>query len=81
MDKVKTIWMKPCHAESVVDKIQSKLKRFKQYFKGLGFNVQGERKKLRANCRMNCWILSKWKKMLYSPLICTIGKWKYKAIS
>ena len=48
MDKVKTIWMKPCHAESVVDKIQSKLKRFKQYFKGWGFNVQGERKKLIA---------------------------------
>lgn len=33
---VKTIWEKPCHADSVVGRIQSKLKRFKQ-FQGLGF--------------------------------------------
>ena len=41
IDKVKTIWLKPCHANSAVDKVQSKLKRFKQYFKRWGFNVQG----------------------------------------
>ena len=49
IDKVKTIWLKPCHANSAVDKVQSKLKRFKQYFKTWGFNVQGERRKLRNN--------------------------------
>jgi hypothetical protein len=38
LHKVKVIWDKECQAESAFDRIQDKLKRFKQYFKGLGFN-------------------------------------------
>ena len=41
---VKEIWNKPCFAHSALDRIQSKLKRFKQFFKGWGFNRQGEQK-------------------------------------
>lgn len=33
---------KPCKARSTLDKIQQKLKLFKQYFKGWRFNIQGE---------------------------------------
>jgi len=43
--KVESIWNAPCHAESAFDRIQLKLKKLKQYFKGWGFNLQGERKK------------------------------------
>jgi len=42
---VESIWNAPCHAELAFDRIQMKLKKFKQYFKGWGFNLQGERKK------------------------------------
>jgi hypothetical protein len=42
---VKKIWMKPCKAKSTIDKIQQKLKLFKQFFKGWGFNLQGEWRK------------------------------------
>jgi hypothetical protein len=42
---VERIWMKPCRARTVVDKIQQKLKLFKQFFKGWGFNLQGELRK------------------------------------
>lgn len=45
---VKKIWDKPCNASSTLDKIQQKLKLFKQYFKGWGFNLQGELRKRRA---------------------------------
>ena len=41
------IWNKPCRAKSSLDKIQQKLKLFKQYFKGWGFNLQGELRKKR----------------------------------
>jgi len=41
----KKIWLKPCRAQSALDKIQQKLKLLKQYFKGWGFNLQGELKK------------------------------------
>ena len=41
---VKSIWDKPCHAHTALDRIQIKLKRFKQFFKGWGFNRQGEQK-------------------------------------
>lgn len=44
-DLVKNIWEKPCHAETAFDRIQIKLKRFKQYFKGWGFIIQGARRK------------------------------------
>lgn len=47
-DLVKKIWDKPCHAESAFDRIQIKLKRFKQYFKGWGFNLQGARRKRKS---------------------------------
>jgi hypothetical protein len=42
---VKQIWEKPCRALSTLDKIQQKLKMIKQYFKGWGFNLQGELRK------------------------------------
>ena len=45
LDKVRDVWARPCRAESALDKIQIKLKRFKQYFKGWGFNIQGQQKK------------------------------------
>lgn len=51
---VENIWLKPCKASSALDKIQQKLKMFKQYFKGWGFNLQGE--------------LSKKRKMLHEEL-------------
>jgi hypothetical protein len=44
---VKRIWDKPCRDKSTLDKIQQKLKLIKQYFKGWGFNLQGELKKKR----------------------------------
>ena len=31
---VEKLWNKPCKAKSILDKIQQKLKLFKQYFKG-----------------------------------------------
>ena len=43
LDKVKEIWTAPCRAEVALDRIQIKLKKFKQYFKGWGFNIQGEK--------------------------------------
>jgi hypothetical protein len=45
--EVEKIWKKPCRAKSPIDKIQQKLKMIKQYFKGWGFNLQGEIKKKR----------------------------------
>jgi len=41
------IWEKPCKAKTPLDKIQQKLKLVKQYFKGWGFNLQGELRKKR----------------------------------
>jgi hypothetical protein len=49
--KVQDLWTRPCHVESAFDKIQSKLKRFKQYLKGRGFNAQGEAKKRKEHLR------------------------------
>jgi len=49
LDKVRDVWARPCKAESALDRIQIKLKRFKQYFKGWGFNVQGENRKIRKS--------------------------------
>lgn len=46
---VEQIWNKPCKARSVLDRIQQKLKLFKQYFKGWGFNLQGELRKKRRD--------------------------------
>jgi hypothetical protein len=48
-EAVKKIWLKPCRAQSALDRIQQKLKLFKQYFKGWGFNLQGELKKKRQS--------------------------------
>jgi len=44
---VEKLWSKPCRATSALDRIQQKLKLFKQYFKGWGFNLQGEWRKHR----------------------------------
>ena len=49
---VQNIWEKPCYASSSLNRIQSKLKRIKQYFKGWGFNKQGvQRKRKKRNAR------------------------------
>ena len=42
---VQELWSKPCHASSALGLVHNKLKRFKQYFKGWGFNIQGQQKK------------------------------------
>ena len=42
---VQELWSKPYHASSAIGLVQNKLKRFKQYFKGWGFNIQGQQKK------------------------------------
>lgn len=47
LSAVEKIWTKPCRAKSSIDRIQQKLKLFKQYFKGWGFNLQGELRKKR----------------------------------
>lgn len=44
---VEKIWIKPCRAKSALDKIQQKLKLVKHFFKGWGFNLQGELRKQR----------------------------------
>jgi hypothetical protein len=49
LQKTQEIWDRRCHAETAFDKIQSKLKRFKQYFKWWGFNLQGENRKKKEN--------------------------------
>lgn len=46
-NEVARIWGKPCNAKSALDRIQQKLKLFKQFFKGWGFNWQGELRKRR----------------------------------
>ena len=46
-DEVKRIWDRPCGAKTPIDRIQQKLKLFKKYFKGWGFNLQGELRKKR----------------------------------
>jgi ABC-type Fe3+-hydroxamate transport system substrate-binding protein len=48
MSAVGKIWGKPCNAKSTLDRIQQKLKLIKQYFKGWGFNLQGELRKQRT---------------------------------
>lgn len=49
IEGVGKIWRKPCRAASPLDKIQQKLKLVKQYFKGWGFNLQGELRKKRKD--------------------------------
>ena len=56
---VKKIWMKPCRARSTIDKIQQKLKLFKQIFKGWGFNLQGELRKKRKEYQVELADLEK----------------------
>lgn len=34
VEKLNELWLKPCNAETALDRIQIKIKRFKQYFKG-----------------------------------------------
>jgi hypothetical protein len=47
--EVEKIWNKPCRARTTLDKILQKLKLLKQYFKGWGFNLQGELRKKKAS--------------------------------
>lgn len=56
---VQKIWDKPCNAKSSLDKIQQNLKLFKQYFKGWGFNLQGELRKKRALVNTELAVLEK----------------------
>jgi len=44
---VEEIWSQPCYAETAFDRIQAKLKRVKQFFKGWGFNRHGEQRKMK----------------------------------
>lgn len=47
---VEKLWKRPYRAKAALDRTQRKLKLFKQYFKGWGFNLQGElRKKRKLN--------------------------------
>jgi hypothetical protein len=57
--KVKEILEKPCRAVSALDRIQQKLKMFKQHFKGRGFNLQGEWRKKGRKSRKNYFRLSR----------------------
>jgi hypothetical protein len=50
---VRKIWGKPCFAKSSLDRIQQKLKMIKKYFKGWGFNLQGELRKKESPFKMN----------------------------
>jgi hypothetical protein len=52
--KVAEIWNKPCYAESAFDRIQNKLKNFKKYFKGWGFNLKGEIRKKNKKYKKSC---------------------------
>lgn len=45
LQEVDKIWGRPYRAKSPLDKIRPKLKLVKQYFKGWGFNLQGELRK------------------------------------
>lgn len=56
---------KACFAETTFDRIQIKLKRCKQYLKGWGFSLQGERKKRKAEIQES---LKKIEMEEYSPL-------------
>jgi hypothetical protein len=48
LTKVEEIWETPNQADTTFDRIQKKLKKFKQYFKGWGFHTQGACKKLKT---------------------------------
>jgi hypothetical protein len=54
-NQVTEIWGKPCYAKTAFDRIQQKIKRFKQYFKGWGFNQQGEQRKLKRAIQEELW--------------------------
>jgi hypothetical protein len=45
---VQRIWDKACRDVTALDKIHQKMKILKQYFKGWGFNLQGEMRKKRV---------------------------------
>jgi mannosylglycoprotein endo-beta-mannosidase len=51
LTKVDEIWKKPCHADSAFDRLQMKIKKFKQYFKAWGFNNQGVNKRQKMQIR------------------------------
>jgi hypothetical protein len=54
-NQVTEIWGKPCYAKTAFDRIQQKIKRFKQHFKGWGFNQQGEQRKLKQVIQEELW--------------------------
>jgi hypothetical protein len=51
LHQVKNIWERSYQAEIAFDRIQEKLKRCKQYFKGWGFNLHGETKRNKERLR------------------------------
>ena len=57
---VDKIWNKPCHASSALERIQSKLKRFKQFFKGWGFNRQGQQRKKKKEMQEELLVLEQF---------------------
>lgn len=54
---VEKIWNKPCRAKTTIDRIQQKLKLIKQFFKGWGFNLQGEMRKKRKDYKSELGLL------------------------
>jgi hypothetical protein len=59
MPKVFEFWNIPCHGKLAFDRIQCKLKRFKQYFKGWGHNTRGINKNCVNNGGGSFWCWSK----------------------
>ena len=57
---VAEIWNKPCYATSALERIQKKLKCFKQYFKGWGFNRQCEQKKKKRDMQEELLVLEQF---------------------
>ncbi|CAN6179481.1 unnamed protein product [Urochloa humidicola] len=49
--RVAEIWEKPCYAKTALDRVQTKLKRFKQYFKGWGFDKQGQQRTIKLEAQ------------------------------
>ena len=47
----------PCHVESAFDRIQLKLKKIKQYCKGSGFHIKGERRKRKQQIQEDLYSL------------------------
>ena len=68
LSRVQEIWNSPCHAESAFDRIQLKLKKFKQHFKGWGFNNQGIERKIKQQLNEELLILEQIEEQAFLSL-------------